>query len=299
MKAFLNPIALKPAESFTCVEWKVPDHDNPAPSTFSFQLEYLLVAVDKSRGTAYVGDHVRPFRDGDIFLFGPKLPLSWTHHAMKTQPVRHIITATFDENFSRHAFQPPEAEPIRQMLAQSKRGILFPHRVSARIMPALLRVTQLKGWARMLLFFDVLGHLASTRDMQLLASPGFSSEIDEQELDRLSKVCRFVHASYAREIREKDAAALIGLSPAPFSRFFRRRMAKTFVSYVTEVRLSEACRLLLETDLTIVQIAFEAGFNNLSNFNRHFQNLRGMTPREYRNHTRKGATGVGLSPVPR
>jgi AraC-like DNA-binding protein len=81
---------------------------------------------------------------------------------------------------------------------------------------------------------------------------------------------------------EKKVAALVGLSPAPFSRYFRQRMGRTFVTYVNEVRINEACRRLEEQNSTIVQIAFETGFNHLSNFNRHFQKLRGMTPSEYR-----------------
>src|SRR3954469_21766897 len=112
MKPYLNPILLQPAESFTCVEWKVPEHNNPTPSNFSFQLEYLLVAIEQSRGTAYVGDHIEPFRDGDVFLFGPKLPVTWRHHAKKTRPIRQIITASFDKNFASHAFHAPEAEEI-------------------------------------------------------------------------------------------------------------------------------------------------------------------------------------------
>lgn len=59
-------------------------------------------------------------------------------------------------------------------------------------------------------------------------------------------------------------------------------MGKTFVAYVNDLRLGEACRLLLETDATVAEIAYRVGFGNLSNFNQCFRQARGTTPREFR-----------------
>jgi AraC-like DNA-binding protein len=83
-------------------------------------------------------------------------------------------------------------------------------------------------------------------------------------------------------VSQADAARLAGLSPAAFSRFFRRASGKTFQAYVTDMRLSEVCRQLLESKRTISEIAFGAGFGNLSNFNRAFRIARGIAPGEFR-----------------
>jgi transcriptional regulator GlxA family with amidase domain len=72
------------------------------------------------------------------------------------------------------------------------------------------------------------------------------------------------------------------MSPQGFSRFFRRYMGRSFVSYVCELRVGRACRLLLETDQTVSQVCWACGFTNLSNFNRRFRMLKGLAPREYR-----------------
>ncbi len=279
--AHLNPIQLEPSESFTCVDWKVP-RPKEYSTALSFHLDHLLVASLAARGTVYVGDNIEPFRDGEILLLGPKVPVYWMRHPDENRPIQHVVTATFGERFAGGVFEMPEAEKIRKMLARSSRGILFPRSVYDRVIPDLLRATHLKGWERVCLFFSVLGRLATARNFRLLASPGFSSELEAKDIGRLSTVCQYVHDSYGEEISESQAAKLAGFSRGGFSRFFHERLGRTFVSYVTEVRISEACRRLAESDSTIVQIALETGFNHLSNFNRHFQKVKGMTPREYR-----------------
>jgi AraC-like DNA-binding protein len=70
---------------------------------------------------------------------------------------------------------------------------------------------------------------------------------------------------------------------------FHKHARKTFIDYVTELRIGRACGLLAGTDRTVADIAFATGFRNLSNFNRHFARLKHTTPRDYRKRTRAGA----------
>lgn len=72
------------------------------------------------------------------------------------------------------------------------------------------------------------------------------------------------------------------MSPAAFSRYFKRIMGKTFTQFVNEVRIGNVCRLLIESDASITETAYQSGYTNLSNFNRRFLDLRGMPPRAYR-----------------
>src|SRR5476651_2472953 len=110
MKAALTPIVLKPTESFTCVDWRfAPTREG---SVLAFHSQYLLVAIIRSRGTRYLGDSVGSFRDGDLFLLGPKVPYYWVHDAgylKKERKKGHIITATFDEHFLGNTLQTEEA----------------------------------------------------------------------------------------------------------------------------------------------------------------------------------------------
>ena len=61
------------------------------------------------------------------------------------------------------------------------------------------------------------------------------------------------------------------MSPVSFNRFIKRRTGKTFIEYVNDTRIGYAARWLIEKELSIAEIAFKCGFNNIANFNRVFK----------------------------
>ena len=87
---------------------------------------------------------------------------------------------------------------------------------------------------------------------------------------------------FLQEIRLSDVASLAGMTEAAFCRYFKARSNKTFIDFVNEIRIGHACKLLLEDKWTIAQIAYDSGFDSLSNFNRNFKKYIGHTPREYK-----------------
>ena len=72
------------------------------------------------------------------------------------------------------------------------------------------------------------------------------------------------------------------MSPTSCSRFFRSHAARTITDYITDVRLGNAARALVDTNESVSVICYNCGFNNLSNFNRVFKEKKGMTPRDFR-----------------
>ncbi|MDD5200239.1 MAG: AraC family transcriptional regulator [Terrimicrobiaceae bacterium] len=171
---------------------------------------------------------------------------------------------------------------IRRLLALARRGLVFSGDTPKQTASDMRRIASLNGWPRLRLLLDILNRLAGERRPRLLASAGFSSELDERDGKRLTAVCEYVNRFYEEGIQQKKAASMAGLSPAAFSRFFHKRMGKTFEAYVAEVRVGHACRRLMDGDSTIFEIASSTGFNNLSNSNRHFRKLKGVPPRDFR-----------------
>jgi AraC-like DNA-binding protein len=72
------------------------------------------------------------------------------------------------------------------------------------------------------------------------------------------------------------------MSTTAFCNFFKRKTGKTVITYINEYRIAQACKMLISTDKNIGEIAFECGFNNISNFNRTFKSIIGKTPGTYR-----------------
>ncbi|MDH3322992.1 MAG: AraC family transcriptional regulator, partial [Flavobacteriaceae bacterium] len=68
-----------------------------------------------------------------------------------------------------------------------------------------------------------------------------------------------------------------------FNRFIKRRTGTTFITYVNHTRIGFATRWLLETELSIGEISYRCGFNNIANFNRLFKKEKHCTPKEFRN----------------
>lgn len=129
----------------------------------------------------------------------------------------------------------------------------------------------------------ILGMLAESRNYSSLAVADMTQDKGKNMNRKLGKILDFINADPAIPIpSQATAARRARLAPPAFSRFFKRGIGKTYVRYCNELRVGRACRLLLDTETSITQIALESGFNNLSNFNEQFLKIKGVTPRAYR-----------------
>jgi AraC-like DNA-binding protein len=95
-------------------------------------------------------------------------------------------------------------------------------------------------------------------------------------------ILEYVFSNHAGTIKMSEAAALVGMAEPTFSKYFKRATGQNFSDLVRKLRLAHARRLLESSDKAISDICYEVGFSNLSNFNRHFLNDTGETPRNYR-----------------
>jgi AraC-like DNA-binding protein len=91
----------------------------------------------------------------------------------------------------------------------------------------------------------------------------------------------YVMLNFPREIRLDTVADVAHMSPTAFCRYFKQRTRKTFSRFLNEVRIGNACKLLLEGDNTVTEVSFNCGYNNISNFNRQFKAISKFTPSEY------------------
>lgn len=248
--------------------------------------EMEMVFVLQSSGTRFVGDSMEAFTEGDLVLVGSRLPHYWKNNQdyyNENSGLRvQAIVVQFSPDFMEKAIQNyPEMSAIRDLWLRAGRGVHFPFPENEDLGPLLKKLYDLKGFARLLCFLDLLNKMARSPHYRLLASPEYAVQPSLLGEHRLEKVLNFIHLNYTRTLRLEELAAHVGMNPAAFSRYFKQRTGQTLVRYVNEMRVGYACKLLQEGAPSITQVCFDCGFNNLSNFNRFFKNRMGVSPREY------------------
>lgn len=250
-----------------------------------FHSEFEIVYVLKSSGKRFVADNVEPFQEGDITLLGSNLPHFWKSDSpgdIENASRVNAIVVQFHKDFFRDEINSyPEFHRINELLKRAGRGIHFSKTSGEKIGRMLKRLLKLNGIERMLYFIKLLDTMARTENYRILASKAYQLEEQKELNNRLDKIMHFINTNYQRKITQEEVASKIGMTTAAFCRYFKEKTGKGFIFFVNEMRIGYACKLLIENHLSISQICFECGFNNISNFNRMFKRQTSYTPGEY------------------
>jgi len=250
-----------------------------------FHSEFEIVYILKSSGKRFVADSIETYQEGDITLLGSNLPHFWKSDRPNepSEETRvNAIVVQFHKDFFREEISfYPEFHAIQELLKRASMGIQFGRPAGERIGKMLKRLLKLNGLDRILHFIKLLDFMARTEQCRMLASKAYALGEQKEVGQRLDKVLHFITTYYQRNITVQEVANRIGMSEAAFCRYFKEKTGKCFVYFVTEMRVGYACKLLIENDLSISQICFECGFNNISNFNRMFKRQTGQTPGKY------------------
>jgi AraC-like DNA-binding protein len=283
----MKPALLKniqsPMGSVTVQELAEPHFD----PNWHFHPHYQLFTVVEGTGSRLIGDSIQHFEPGDTVFLGPDVPHLWRSEAVYFEKDSTLLTRGtvlyFTEDFLGNEFlSKPEMNPIEQLFQESKRGIAYTGKTREIIRQELSDLLHSDGFERILKTLRLLNTLAHSPDGTPITSLGYTNTFKVSETERMQKVHNYVWQHFRDEIRLGEAASLAGMSEAAFCRYFRTRANKTFTDFVSEIRISHACKLLVETTDTVSQIAYESGFDTLSNFNRNFKKITQQTPREYR-----------------
>ena len=264
--------------------FKVWSHGYPFRTVrWHFHPEYELHLVTSTQGNRYVGDHIAPFGPGDLVLIGPNLPHNWISEVRDGESVSercHILqfTETFIGGCMEHL---PELRIIRPLLADAGRGLLFEHGVAsrvARLMRELLEATSLR---RIALFMEIMD-MISTASTTPLASIGYRPDATSFRSAAMNVALEHIARNFTHEVSETELATLCRQSVSTFSRSFFRHTGMKFVQYVNSLRVELACQHLSLDEAGITEICYEVGFRNVSNFNRQFLSIKGMSPSRFR-----------------
>jgi AraC-like DNA-binding protein len=254
---------------------------------WNYHGEFEIVYVIKSYGTRFVGDHVGEFTDGDLVLLGSNVPHLWKNapefYAEDTPLRVNAIVVQFPKDFMEGMVNAhPEFRNIRDLFFRADRGVRFTGRDATLLGEQLKLLLAAKGLERLLMFIRILEQMALARGYQLLASEVYRTKMPIGKEERLGKILNYIQLNYQSETSVDAMAKKFGMNTAAFCRYFKESTSKSVVQYTNEMRVGYACKLLMDKAMTISEICFECGFNNISNFNRIFKRINGCSPSAYR-----------------
>lgn len=249
--------------------------------------EVELVIICESTGTRFVGDSIEKFRPGEIILLGKNLPHLWLNDEVYFEENSGLFVKAyvvhFYSNFRNGIQQIPEMNFINTLFERAARGIKFEGDSNQKIIDIVQNMFQLSDNDKSIALLDVIKHLFGQEKYKLLSSTGYVDLVDLDENNKIEPVYKYIFNNFTQNICLNRAAELANMHPSSFSRYFKRVQKKTFTRFITEIRIGYACKLLIEEKYSISEICYKSGFNNISNFNRHFKLLKDMTPTQFIN----------------
>ncbi|WP_284774992.1 AraC family transcriptional regulator [Agrobacterium sp. lyk4-40-TYG-31] len=280
MQPDLELVHIRKGESFAA--WT---HGYPFRTVrWHYHPEYEIHLVVATSGTFYLGDFVGTFSPGQLIMTGPNLPQNWISdiEVGEIVPARSLVIQ-FPEAFIEDASASmPEMDAVRPLLDRSRRGLLFDDATSMAVRPLIEKLLEAQGLKRLALFWDILALLVDA-DYEVLASLSFQLDLSGTEDSGINRALSHLRENLTDQVEESELAAMVGQSPSAFSRAFKRHTGTTLVRYRNQLRIDLACKMLLaDLEVNVAEVCYDVGFSNLSNFNRHFLKLKGMSPSQFR-----------------
>jgi AraC-like DNA-binding protein len=259
-----------------------------------FHPEIEILYVREGFGTRYVGDNISSFYPGDLVIIGSNTPHVWSSGSdflnLENKLLSSAICIQFVEDFlGIPSAGIPEVLIMKEFLNKAKRGIQFIKKTHNLLVKHIKELPSRRGMNRLIGLLTILDIMSTSSDIKYLSSHDYTPGIiNSEDKYRMEIIFQYVIQKFPYKIQLEEIASLVNLTPPSFCRFFKSRTTKVFSSFVNEVRIGNSCKMLIENKNSISQVCYSSGFNYLSNFNRQFKKIKGMTPsefqRKYRNH---------------
>lgn len=249
--------------------------------------EFELVFIEKGSGVRIVGDNIDEFKENDLVFLGPCLPHVWRcdsgySKADGTFTGKGYVIQFLKEFLGSSFFNLPENRGLAAFLCHASRGCKFFGRTKAKLIEKIIAMQSMNPTERFYALFPIFEILANTEEYGFISSPAFHETNKMADSGPLRNVIEYLLKNFKNDIKLKDVLEIANMSNTQFFLSFKKMYRMPFKSYLLKLRIGCACRLLADPDRNVSQIAYESGFENLSNFNRHFKSIKGCTPTAYR-----------------
>lgn len=262
---------------------KAPYFDNP----WHYHPEIELNLITQSTGIRFVGDSFERFEAGDLVLLGSNLPHYWRNDSAyycedSTVIAEAIILRFRADTLGKQLMNLPEMFSISKLFDNALQGFHYTKNIAQQILPLLLKLKEGKGVDQLIIFLEIFKILSQTNDFRALSTKTFGGSKQLNDSERINIILKYIHVHLHENIKIKDIALHINMNPTSFCRYVKSQTNKTFVELLNDIRITNASRMLIDSNKNIAEIAYENGFNNSTHFNYTFKKLKGINPTQYR-----------------
>ena len=280
---FLTKNTKSAEHSFFCEFAEVPH----TYDQFHYHKEYELLYTIENNGTRFLGDSIESFSNDDLILVGPNLPHYWQsdkeyYEDASTLKAR-IILIQFEMDFAgKDLFDLPEMKNAKKLLTAAHRGVQIKKDDAVCLKEKIINITKKTGWNQILDLLSVLCEMAES-EYSLLASEGFSqSYYKTNNEEKISNIYNFLVQNHHKNLTLNEVADHANMNPSAFCRYFKSVTNKTMSESLNDIRIGIACKKLINTELSIAEIGYMCGYQNVSYFNRQFKLVKKINPTHYR-----------------
>jgi AraC-like DNA-binding protein len=257
-------------------------------SEFHFHEECQLAWIIKGSGKRIVGDSIEHFEQDELVFIGSNIPHVWYNTEKKYKKNTKAQSASLSLFISPsrlldHLHDFGDTQKIKRLFLKAQRGMLITGQSKSKLISLLKKAVNEKNSIENIITQLKIIHLLSvTEEYTLLANSNYVNNFQYRENERMNNVYDFVMKNFKKDITLSSVAGVAAMNPNAFCRFFKSRTQKSLMQFINEIRIGHACKLLADPNESITQIAYECGFNNVSNFNHFFKLVKKTSPRQYR-----------------
>ena len=275
--------------------FKIP---KPEQDALVYQIDYGAAFYDKlhqhkeiqisliveGEGTLVVGDSVNDYAKNDVLIIGSNIPHVFRSDTTSSNNFKMISLFFTRRSFGSSFFDLEELKEVKAFFKRSKHGFKVSSKLK-QINALFFQLEESTKFNRFLILLQII-KITSKANYKSLSSFIYDKTYSDNEGQRMRNVFDYTMNNFQEEISLKIISNVANMTKNAFCKYFKKRTNKTYVQFLNELRVEQACRLLQSNnDQSIIQIAERVGFNNMSNFNRQFKAVKSCNPSDFKKLT--------------
>ncbi|MEN8251494.1 MAG: AraC family transcriptional regulator [Bacteroidota bacterium] len=283
MAIFLDQFDLRPEESFYIGVLQ----DNLEKYELHYHQEYEISFITEGTGKRIVGDSIEEFHPGDLIFIGSKLPHVWIPEKYRVEFASgrnfESVYLLFNKQILDQALMElPEFSNVQNALLLSERGIKITGDTLIEVSELMLQLPFMDTFTRLITFYKIMNIIGESSSLSILASEEYMKAKFKPNNDRINTIHEYLMANFMKKINLEEISELVYLAPTSLCRFFKQHTNISLFEYLNKIKVDYASQLLMNKNLSVLEVSLDCGFNNLSHFNKQFKKFKGITPSQYR-----------------